>query len=195
MNKIKNKIPTFFQPHRLGFHVILALVIVLIICVIGSLFLKIYTRHGSEIAMPNFIGQQSETLVKEQPNDFIIVIAEQVYDSKQSTGTVIKQNPLPNERVKKGRKVYLTISSNTPPKIKMPSLVDVSMRQAEIMLLALGLKMGNPIYKQSSYENVVLEQLYKGRAITAGTEICVGETITLVVGKDMGYNSEIGEIE
>ena len=190
MNKTKTKIPDFFKPHRLGFHLLLAVVIVLTISVIGSILLKIYTRHGNEIEMPNFVGQQSETLIKEQPNDFIIVVTDQVYDSKQPAGTVIKQNPLPNEHVKKGRKVYLTISSSAPPKVKMPSLVDVSMRQAEIMLSALSLKMGTPIYKQSPDENVVLEQLYKGRAIAAGTEISMGETITLVVGKDMGYNSE-----
>jgi beta-lactam-binding protein with PASTA domain len=152
--------------------------------------LKIYTRHGIEFEMPNFIGQESETLIKDPPNDFIIVVADQVYDREQPAGTVIKQNPLPKERVKKGRKVYLTVSSAVPPQIKMPSLIDVSVRQAEIMLSALGLKMGNPIYKQSPFENVVLEQLHKGRPIAAGTEISMGETIILVVGKDMSYGRE-----
>jgi beta-lactam-binding protein with PASTA domain len=194
MSKIKNKIPDFFKPHRLGFHLLLALAIVFVICIISSILLKSCTRHGKEIEMPNFVGQQSETLIEEQPNDFIIVVADQVYDNQQPAGTVIKQNPLPNERVKKGRKVYLTISSTVPPKIKMPSLVDVSMRQAEIMLSALGLKMENPIYKQSPYENVVLEQLYKGRAIVAGTEISMGEAITLVVGKELGYGEETTEV-
>ncbi|MDR1112970.1 MAG: PASTA domain-containing protein, partial [Bacteroidales bacterium] len=164
MSKTGTRIPDFFKPHRLGFHLLLAFVIILVIFIICSIFLKIYTRHGDEIEMPNFIGQPSETLIKEQPNDFIIVVTDQVYDSMQPAGTVIKQNPLPKEHVKKGRKVYLTVSSAVPPKIKMPPLIDVSMRQAEIMLSALGLKMGSPIYKQSPFENLVLEQLYKGRA-------------------------------
>lgn len=38
--------------------------------------------------------------------------------------------------VKKGRKVYLTVASDEPPKVKMPQLQDVSLRQAEIMLNA-----------------------------------------------------------
>jgi beta-lactam-binding protein with PASTA domain len=67
----------------------------------------------------------------------------------------------------------------------MPQLVDVSLRQAEIMLKAKGLELGSVIYKASPYENVVLEQLYKGRSISSDTEISMGESITLVVGRDI----------
>jgi beta-lactam-binding protein with PASTA domain len=66
----------------------------------------------------------------------------------------------------------------------MPQLEDVSLRQAEIMLKAIGLQLGQVIYKPSPYENAVLEQLYKGRTINPGTEISAGETIVLVVGKN-----------
>jgi beta-lactam-binding protein with PASTA domain len=66
----------------------------------------------------------------------------------------------------------------------MPQLQDVSLRQAEIMLKAIGLELAPVIYKPSPYENAVLEQLYKGRVILSGTEVCAGETITLVVGKN-----------
>jgi eukaryotic-like serine/threonine-protein kinase len=97
----------------------------------------------------------------------------------------LKQNPNFNEMVKKGRKVYLTVASNQPPKVKMPQLQDVSLRQAEIMLKAKGLELGTVIYKPSPYENAVLEQLYNGRTIASGTDINMGEVITLVVGKDI----------
>jgi len=53
------------------------------------------------------------------------------------------------------------------------------------MLKAIGLEIGGVIYKASPFENAVLEQLYKGRAIAAGTEISMGESVTLVVGKDI----------
>jgi beta-lactam-binding protein with PASTA domain len=67
----------------------------------------------------------------------------------------------------------------------MPELKDVSLRQAEIMLKAIGLQLGDVIYKPSPFENAVFEQLYKGRAIAPGTEISVGETIALVVGRNV----------
>jgi hypothetical protein len=45
--------------------------------------------------------------------------------------------------------------------------------------------LGDVIYKPSPFENAVFEQLYKGRAIAPGTEISVGETIALVVGRNV----------
>lgn len=181
-----NRFKDFFQPHRMGFHLLLAVGITLVIAVITLFMLKIYTRHADEIAMPNFIGKDATLLIKDTlSEDFILEVSETVFDKKATPGTVLKQNPSPKEMVKKGRKVYLTVASNQPPKVKMPQLQDVSLRQAEIMLKAKGLELGTIIYKPSPYENAVLEQLYKGRTIAPGADINMGEVITLVVGKDI----------
>ena len=176
----------FFSPKKLGFHILLATGIFIIIGVIALFVLDSYTRHGTEVVMPNFIGMDSQELLKKEDvsKDYIIVISDYLYNRKSPPGTVLKQDPHVGEMVKTGRKVYLTVASDTPPKVIMPQLQDVSLRQAEIMLKAIGLVLGNVIYKPSLYENAVLEQLYKGRVIAPGTEISMGETITLVVGKD-----------
>lgn len=180
------KIKDFFMPNRMGFHLLLAIVITFIIVIIAIVFLKSYTRHGKEIKMPNLIGENSETLVNDNGNsDFIFVVSDYVFDKSNKEGTVLRQNPYPDEYVKKGRKVYLTVASSEPPKIKMPALNSVSLRQAEIMLKAIGLEVGGIIYKPSEYRNAVLDQLYKGRSISAGTPINYGEKITLVVGMDV----------
>lgn len=100
-------------------------------------------------------------------------------------GSVLKQNPLPGENVKGGRKIYLTVAAAEPPKIKMPKLHDISLRQAQIMLDALGLVLDEVIEKPSPYENAVLEQLYRGHTIEPGTEIKMGEKVSLVVGKNV----------
>ncbi|MDR2868238.1 MAG: PASTA domain-containing protein [Bacteroidales bacterium] len=185
-----SKVSDFFKPKRMGFHLLLAVGIVVFICILASVLLKFYTRHNEEIEMPKFIGQSSAQLIENPPHDFIIVVTDQVFDQKQPDGTVIKQNPLPNLHVKKGRKVYLTISSSTPPMVKMPALKDISLRQSELMLKALGLKVGDIIYKPSPFDNAVIDQLYKGRSIAGGTEIGMGEKITLVVGRNVGGDSE-----
>lgn len=176
----------FMQPNRMGFHLLLAIGITIAIVVMALIFLNFYTRHGNEVKMPDFFGKDSKTLVKDSlSKDFIVVITESVFDKSAKPGTVLKQNPNPNEMVKKGRKVYLTVASDQPPKVKMPQLQDVSLRQAEIMLTAKGLILGSVIYKPSPYENAVLEQLYRGRYIAPGADISMGEVITLVVGKDI----------
>lgn len=180
------KIKDFFMPNRMGFHILLAIVITVIIAIVAIVFLKSYTRHGKEIKMPNLIGENSETLVNNnEHSDFIFEVSDYVFDKSNKEGTVLRQNPYPDEYVKKGRKVYLTVASSEPPKIKMPALNSVSLRQAEIMLKAIGLEVGGIIYKPSEFRNAVLDQLYKGRSISAGTPINYGEKITLVVGMDV----------
>lgn len=176
----------FFQPQRMGFHLVLAVIITLVLAVICLIFLKTYTRHSREVEMPNFVGQNSNALIDTLlPSDYIIVITDEVYDKTMEPGTILKQNPEAGEKVKKGRKVYLTVATSEPPTVIMPELRDVSLRQAEIMLNALGLELAGTILKPSPYENAVLEQLHNGRVIAAGTEIKMGEKITLVVGRDI----------
>lgn len=184
-------IKTFLSPKRIWFHLLLALGITVVIVVVALIFLNIFTHHGEEIEMPNFVGEDSEMLIQNaNEHDFVIVISDMVFDQTTAEGCVLKQNPAAGEKVKKGRKVYLTIASSVPPKIKMPALKDVSLRQAEIMLKAVGLQLENIIYKPSKYENAVMEQLYKGRAIAPNTEIDMGEKITLVVGKSFENQSD-----
>ena len=180
-------IRTFFiSPKKIGFHLLLAAGVFVVICVTALFVLDAYTRHGTEVLMPNFIGMDSQELLNKEDvsKDYIIVVSDYLYDRKTPPGTVLKQDPHVGEMVKKGRKVYVTVASNTPPKVIMPQLQDVSLRQAEIMLKAIGLELGTVIFKPSPYENAVLEQLHKGRNINPGTQISTGETITLVVGKN-----------
>ena len=176
----------FCSPKKLGFHILLSIGVLAVVCLSAFFALGAYTRHGSEVTMPNFIGMDSQELLNKDDisKDYIIVVSDYLFDRKTPPGIVLKQDPHVGEMVKKGRKVYLTVASSTPPKVIMPQLEDVSLRQAEIMLRAIGLELGTIIYKPSPYENAVLEQLYKGRPVNPGTEISIGETITLVVGKN-----------
>lgn len=180
------KFRDFFTPQRMGFHIVLAIIFTMVLAVVCLIILKSYTRHGREVDMPNFVGQNSVALIDTLlPSDYIIVITDEVYDKTMEPGTIIKQNPEAGEKVKKGRKVYLTVATSEPPTVIMPELRDVSLRQAEIMLNALGLELEGTILKPSPYENAVLEQLHNGRVIAAGTKIKMGDKITLVVGRDI----------
>ncbi|MBO4654177.1 MAG: PASTA domain-containing protein [Bacteroidales bacterium] len=180
------KFRDFFTPQRMGFHFVLAIIITIVIAIVCMILLKSYTRHGREVDMPDFVGQNSIALIDTLlPSDYIIVITDEVYDKTMEPGTIIKQNPEAGEKVKKGRKVYLTVATSEPPTVIMPELRDVSLRQAEIMLNALGLELEGTILKPSPYENAVLEQLHNGRVIAAGTKIKMGDKITLVVGRDI----------
>lgn len=186
MNKTSTK-KRRLTPDKVGYHILLALVVTAVIFILTILFIRLFTRHGREIEMPSYMGQSAEELTQHGRSEgFVFVVSDELYENGAEPGTVLKQNPLPGEKVKHGRKVYLTVAAAEPPTIKMLELRDLSLRQAQIMIESQGLVLDRVIEKPSPYENVVLEVLYKGHSIAQGTPIKQGEKITLVVGKNIG---------
>lgn len=174
------------DPNKLGFHVLVAAAGTLVVILFALILLRIFTRHGKEFEMPSFIGQNAEELTQRGKTEgFVFEVSDNLYENGKEAGTVLKQDPSPGEKVKKGRKVYLTVAAAEPPTIKMPELHDISLRQAQLILESQGLILDHVIEKPSPYENAVLEVLYRGHSISAGTEIKMGEKIILVVGKNI----------
>ncbi len=184
MSKQKNR---KLSPDKVGFHILMAIGVTVVIFSLIILFLRLFTRHGHEIEMPSYTGRSAEELTQNGRSEgFIFVVNDELYENNATPGTVLKQNPLPGEKVKHGRKVYLTVAAAEPPTINMLELRDLSLRQAQIMIESQGLVLDRIIEKPSPYENVVLEVLYRGHSIASGTPIKQGERITLVVGKNIG---------
>lgn len=172
---------------RLWFHILMAAVASIVFLIVIMLLMRAFTRHGKEFEMPSFEGQQAQELTQRGRDEgFVFVVNDHLYENGKQPGTVLKQDPAPGEKVKRGRKVYLTVAAAEPPTIKMPELHDISLRQAQIILEAQGLVLDRVIEKPSPYENVVLDVLYRGHSIASGTQIKMGEKISLVVGKDIG---------
>lgn len=174
------------DPNKLWCHILLAAVGTFVVILLILLLLRVFTRHGREFEMPSFIGQNAQELTQRGKSEgFVFEVSDNLYENGKEAGTVLKQDPAPGEKVKKGRKVYLTVAAAEPPTIKMPELHDISLRQAQLILDSQGLLLDKVIEKPSPYENAVLDVLYRGHSISAGTEIKMGEKITLVVGKDI----------
>lgn len=172
---------------RLWFHILMAAVASVVFLIAIMLLMRAFTRHGKEFEMPSFEGQQAQELTQRGRDEgFVFVVNDHLYENGKQPDTVLKQDPAPGEKVKRGRKVYLTVAAAEPPTIKMPELHDISLRQAQIILEAQGLVLDRVIEKPSPYENVVLDVLYRGHSIASGTQIKMGEKISLVVGKDIG---------
>lgn len=174
------------DPNKLWYHILLAAVGTFVVILLILLLLRVFTRHGREFEMPSFIGQNAQELTQRGKSEgFVFEVSDNLYENGKEAGTVLKQDPAPGEKVKKGRKVYLTVAAAEPPTIKMPELHDISLRQAQLILDSQGLLLDKVIEKPSPYENAVLDVLYRGHSIFAGTEIKMGEKITLVIGKDI----------
>jgi beta-lactam-binding protein with PASTA domain len=111
------------------------------------------------------------------------VIIDSIYDPKEKSGIVIKQDPEAKSLVKHNRIIYLYVTSTQAPQIAMPKLVDRSTRQAVFMIESYGLKVGKVTEITGDCKGCVLKQYFNGKEITPGEPIKKGSKIDLAVGK------------
>ena len=164
-----------------------AVVFVLLVFFAMQQWLSSYTLHGESISVPDLRGlkiDKAETFLRDKNLRFAVV--DSIFNLDQQPGVILEQDPSPNSKVKENRTIYLSINASLPPKIKMPDLIDVSLRQAEAILQSNGLKTGSLIYKPDLAKNAVLAQLYRGAEIRPGSDISKGSVIDLVLGDGLG---------
>ncbi len=169
----------------------IALGIILIIAIL--LWLRIYTHHGQAITVPDLTALTTEEVGDVTTSrNLRYEVVDSVFSNELPRGTVLKQNPKANSRVKKNRKIFLTMNAINPEMISMPALVGLSNRQARLALQNAGLILGDISYQPDYARNNVLQQMHAGSVINEGTEITKGTVIDLVLG--MGPSSETTRI-
>ncbi len=170
-------------------HAAAALAVVIVVLWSAFKFISTYTLHGKTIEVPNLNGLTLKAAVQAiEDKELRYIIVDSIFDGDNKPGTVVEQNPSPKFLVKQNRTVYLTLNAFNPPKVQMPNLIDVSLRQASAMLETYGLEVGNLKYVPDYAFNAVLHQTYKGRDIQPGTSIMKNSKIDLVLGD--GLNGE-----
>jgi len=150
----------FIKTKQFFVHFGLALLSVLIVVFILVKYLSSYTGHGEFVEVPDFSEKRISELpgfIEDKGVNFLII--DSVYDPSKTGGIVIKQEPSPKSKVKHNRNIYLYVTSLVPPQIIMPKLKDRSERQAKLIILSYGLKVGKVNTKSSDCNGCVLEQL------------------------------------
>ena len=169
----------------------IALGIILILAIL--LWLRIYTHHGQAITVPDLTALTTEEVGDvTSSRQLRSEVVDSVFSNELPRGTVLKQNPKANSRVKRNRKIFLTMNAVNPEMISMPTLVGLSNRQARLALQNAGLVLGDISYQPDYARNNVLQQMHDGSVINEGTEITKGTVIDLVLG--MGPSSETTRI-
>lgn len=182
-----NDLPAFLRSKLFLLNLALAAVVIFAIFGFTYLWLDSYTKHGENISVPDLKGMkvnQVDSLVSGRHLQFAVV--DSVFLPDFAPGTITEQDPLPNANVKENRTIYLTVNSGVPPKVQMPNLIDVSLRQAEAILQTYGLKVGEFSFRHDLAKNAVLEQKFRGRDIKPGTLINRGSIIDLALGDGIG---------
>jgi len=106
------------------------------------------------------------------------------YNQKVEAGKIIKSRPVATARVKKGRRVWVTISKGLK-QVELPDLKGYSVRQCEITLQQMGLKLGEVIW---SKKNGIPVGVIFGSEPGAGTVIEPNSVVNLLASSG-GYHS------
>ena len=130
-----------------------------IVFFIFYIYFPFKTNHGDTITVPNLIGMELNE-IDEFLSDRDLryeILDDSSYSSEYPPYTILQQNPSENEKVKENRKIYLTLNSSIPPKIKMPKIINGSVKNAQLILRSYDLKLGDITYVPDMARNAVLK--------------------------------------
>ncbi len=162
------------------------------VALLGAIFLFVmndwimpaYTKHDEGQTVPDITGvsitRARKLLVSEGLRDTVI---DRRYNAAYPPDYVIDQNPGANQIVKPGRQIYLTINTSSIPKVIVPDVQNMSLRNAELQLKNYGLDMGQVSYISSPFKNTVVRQ-----SIGGGTPVERGTVISLTVSDGLGIS-------
>ncbi|HHU95847.1 MAG TPA: PASTA domain-containing protein [Petrimonas sp.] len=155
------------------------------------LFLHVYTRHGQNVVVPDLEGLQvEEANVILTAKGIHAEIVDSIYRDDAIPGAILSQVPKPNNRVKEGRSIYVTVYSKSPKEVAVPGLVDYSVRQATALLNSLGFN--NITIKEvpSQYAGLVLRVEYRGKQLAPEEKIPAGSPLQLVVSSSSSTTTD-----
>ena len=158
-------------------------VLLFFFCQIG---VKIYTRHGQGIEVPDIKGMQySEAEYQLREMNLEVLVVDSDYVKDKPAGCVVDQSPAAGLKVKLNRTIYVTVNAASSPMLSLPDLADnSSKRQAMVKLKSMGLNIG-PIETIDGEKDWVYAIKYRGRKIFAGDRIPSDATLTLVIGSGL----------
>jgi beta-lactam-binding protein with PASTA domain len=145
----------FIKNLGLAFTIIVGLVMILLI------WLNIYTRHGQARPVPDFYGlTMDETVKLAKKNKLRYQVIDSIYTTVVPKGCIVEQNPKSGFKVKKRRRIVLTINAFNPEMVGVPDLVGLPKRQAIAVIQGAGLETGQLRYIPDLSVDFVIRQLH-----------------------------------
>ena len=134
------------------------------------LFLRLNTRHGDFIVVPDLIGkniQEFELELNELDLQFIISDSGN-YNPEFKINSVLDQLPKANSKVKQGRKIYLTLNASDFEMVEIPKITRITVRQARKTIESLGFVFGEIEYVEDIARDEVISISHDGNELNQG---------------------------
>lgn len=183
-------------------HILYALLFIANFIISAYLTMSFLLKTQDYVKIPDFKGKtfhEARRIAKDLGLNIVISKTEKSEDVPK--GHIVRQRPEAGSTVKKGRKVYVNLSSG-PEMVVIPDLRGLTLDVAKEILKEKGLEVKRVLYVRSEKEGKVLAQSPKENEPTLKTE-----KVSLVVGKrekvfyvvpDMGnldLEEVLGELE
>ena len=164
-------------------HIGLMILASVIIVLLALLWMNLFTRHGSSVEIPDIYGlPESEAKELLDKAHLRYEVIDSVYTTEVPKGAVYDLTPKAGSRVKAGRIIFITLNAYYPRNGIIPSLIDVSERQARARLVSLGFENITPSYVAGSFDDLVMGiQLPSGQALAPGTRVPLSTPLILLV--------------
>ena len=165
-------------------HLFASSITVFIIFYFVFISVKIYTKHNRYIEVPSLSGlniEDANKILKKKKLKFEVLDSSK-YFSETPVNSILSQIPDAGEFVKKNRKIYLNVNPSDYQKVSIPNIIQITKRNAESILNALGFEVSGFQYVDNIGKNMVLEVLYNGEKMNIGDAIARGSKLELILG-------------
>ena len=133
-------------------------------------FLKITTKHGDFIVVPNLEGKtvdQIDDKLSELNLKYVISDSGN-FNPDFKVNSVLDQLPKANSKVKEGRKIYLTVNASDFEMVEIPKVTRVTVRQARKTIESLGFIFGDIEYVDDIARDEVISIFNDGVELNEG---------------------------
>ena len=133
-------------------------------------FLKITTKHGDFIVVPNLEGKtvaQIDDQLSELNLKYVISDSGN-YNPEFKVNSVLDQLPKATSKVKEGRKIYLTVNASDFEMVEIPKVTRVTVRQARKTIESLGFIFGDIEYVDDIARDEVISIFNDGVELNEG---------------------------
>lgn len=154
----------------------------LFLLLLDLLIMPAYTNYDEGVTVPDVTRlalTEADSLLTTYGLRF--KVSERRSNSAYPADYVIDQTPTASEIVKPNRKIYLTVNTVSTPKVEVPKVINLSLRNAKIQLQNYGLVVGTVSYESSRFKNIVLRQ-----SIPAGSTVDKGTVVDMAVSDGLG---------
>jgi len=162
----------------------LAFIAIVVLSIFALQRLKKSTKHGQFIEVPDLskLSVMEMRGVIEDANLRYEVLDSANFNPDYPRFSIIEQDPPAGNKVKENRKIYITVNPSGYKKVTVPNIIQVTQRNAESMLRAVGLDVERITYIDELGKDMVYYIRHKGKRINPGDKIQKTSKIELVCG-------------